>query len=490
MLGVEELGVAEVALGVGEALLDHADGAPREEETRAAGVVARGRLVDPFRREPLGLGGLALGEEAGRAPVEPRDLGGERGLGCEGRRRCPVGGLRPLRPRPGRDGDGRSREVRVRGGAPGVPREEPARDDDAQPRDDEQHVPRARSLGLGRLRLDDGLGPRRRDPLRLGEDALEERDRLEHRLGAPLLVARDEAHARLLDRRGEARHEVARARGRRGEGERERLERRVRLEGRVAREELEVRRPERVDVRARVERLALGLLGGHVERRAEDHAHLRRRRVVRARGARDRLGEAEVRDLHAAVPGDEDVGRLHVAVEDADRVRGVEAARGGEDDLGRVLPGERAALLHELGGRGPVHELHGDVRDPVLDARPVDLDDLARDDLRGGLRLALEARDRLLVVGEDDLDHDVPLELRVAREVDGAHPASPEEAHDLVLPERARRERGRREELARRSRGPGPRICGRRHERDDGPAGAFEQWPRLSAAWGLPCRAF
>jgi len=64
--------------------------------------------------------------------------------------------------------------------------------------------------------------------------------------------------------------------------------------------------------------------------------------------------------------GDEDVARLHVAVEEPTRVRGVERARRLSDDgqgaprLQHLIPRKQCAEI------GPVHETHGDEKLAVL----------------------------------------------------------------------------------------------------------------------------
>lgn len=82
-----------------------------------------------------------------------------------------------------------------------------------------------------------------------------------------------------------------------------------------------------------VVRLLLHELGRHVQRRALDGREDER---VVGHGP----GEPEVAELHGAVGADEDVLRLHVAVDDAVRVEVVE----GLDEL----PGDRLGV----GGRG------------------------------------------------------------------------------------------------------------------------------------------
>jgi hypothetical protein len=65
----------------------------------------------------------------------------------------------------------------------------------------------------------------------------------------------------------------------------------------------------------------------------------------------------------------------------------------------------------------------------------VDLDDVRVDELRDRERLAAEAGDELLVVGQvlgEDLDGDRPLEHAVDGAVDGRHPAAAEAVAEHV----------------------------------------------------------
>ena len=88
-----------------------------------------------------------------------------------------------------------------------------------------------------------------------------------------------------------------------------------------AREDLVQHHPHRVDVAARVELIALHLLGAHVVRRADDEARLGHP-FLRLGHPRD----AEVHQLHLALVVDEDVLRLDVAVDDPLLVRGLQPA--------------------------------------------------------------------------------------------------------------------------------------------------------------------
>src|SRR5262249_45041399 len=95
---------------------------------------------------------------------------------------------------------------------------------------------------------------------------------------------------------------------------------------------------EGVLVSAPIHRLAAALLGGGIAGRADDRAvqgetwaRQRRRAWLLVVGRRRDADHAEVADQNASVPGDEDVGRLEVTVHQADRVRGLETARGGHE---------------------------------------------------------------------------------------------------------------------------------------------------------------
>ena len=160
---------------------------------------------------------------------------------------------------------------------------------------------------------------------------------------------------------------------------------------------------EREDVGPMIDLLALHLLGRHVGDRPDDRAllgeGLGRHVVVLARVARrGELGESEVEDLHRAVLGDHDVGRLEIAVGDAALVRDGQGLdqRGG--DLDRALD-RQPVTGDDLVEALAVDELH---RDDVADFRLLDRedgDDVGVRQRRHGLRLATEALQPLLAPG-------------------------------------------------------------------------------------------
>lgn len=89
-------------------------------------------------------------------------------------------------------------------------------------------------------------------------------------------------------------------------------------------------RAQRVDVRGRSDGLLCHLLGRHIPGRADDLVRAGQVTGVSA------AGDAEVDEHHPAVWLDEQVVRLHVAVNHACRVRGVQCPSGLGDQVHRV----------------------------------------------------------------------------------------------------------------------------------------------------------
>ena len=139
-----------------------------------------------------------------------------------------------------------------------------------------------------------------------------------------------------------------------------------------------------------------------------------------------------------------DVGRLHVAVDDAPEVRVVEGARHLRDEGERDRPLERAGG-GQVGERLPAHELEGDEQHAGgrVAADVVDHDDArvlqGGRDPRLGQEALLEDLRRLPLRGRlDDLEGDGPVEGRVVRLVDDAHGPATDLAQDLVTADRRR----------------------------------------------------
>ena len=391
---------------------------------REGGLVVVGR----------GVGGQVLGI----APADPQEEDVEALPGLGGvDDALPVGGDRGLLLDAGlvgeldEGGGGRPRRGRGAGALRQPPRNEPGE----RPERDESGGRPDRAQAPLRGRLGDPLVP----DLAVAEAREVESQvarRLETLLGPLLEAVPDDPRERRrqpLDRRGEIGGLLAQDR-------RHRLRARLAREGPSARQHLVEHRPEREDVGARVGGLAAHLLGRHVADRSQDRARLRRARGGRRAGlaavapAAFPFREAEVEDLQPALPGDEDVLRLQVAVDDPLVVRGGQ----GLGQLHRVLHGlahGQGARRQPLPQRLALEQLHDGVGRPGLAAEVVDREDARVRQRRHGFRLPLEAGEGLLVLREargEDLDRHLAVELGVASAKDLAHPPGAEGGGDLV----------------------------------------------------------
>ncbi len=230
-----------------------------------------------------------------------------------------------------------------------------------------------------------------------------------------------------------ARHSGVQPRGRHrvlGQHLLERRCRRLRPEWRPARQKLVQDRPQGVYVRRRPDRvpLALGLLGSHVARRADGDA-AERQPAAGFQPSR----QAEIRDLGRAVGGEQDVGRLEVAVDDPALVGGLDGL-GYRGHQGGGLAGRLRRARHHLGQAAALDEFHGEVRPAVQVADLVDLHDVRMAQAGHGFRLAQKALQLLRPgggAGQEHFQGDGAVEAQVPRLVDDAHAAAAQ--HPLHL---------------------------------------------------------
>jgi hypothetical protein len=227
---------------------------------------------------------------------------------------------------------------------------------------------------------------------------------------------------------------------------------RLALEELAAGEHLPQHHAEGPDVGPAVSRLARGLLGRHVGRRAENQA---RRRGVAGHGGRQRqarvaviglprLGEPEVQHLDRAVGTELNVGRLEVAVDDPLFVCRLQRLRDLPRDGHRLFERNRSAL-DALGEVLPLHQLHcqkGRARPRTRPRsrrhrlQPVQRRDVGVVEARQHLRFALEARHAFGILGElarEHLERHLAAQLFILGAPHLAHPADAEGIDHAVV---------------------------------------------------------
>ena len=219
-----------------------------------------------------------------------------------------------------------------------------------------------------------------------------------------------------------------------GHDELEGLELRLAEERRPARQGLVEDRPERIDVGGRPDAFpaALGLLGGHVTRRAEDLSGDGPGRV-----GVHQLGQAEVADLGDTLRGQQDVAGLQIAVDDPRLVGRMDGACEGFDHHGRLERGHglRGESLGEASAFG---EFQRKVRAILMRTDRVDRDDVRMPEAGDRVGLGPES---FALIGRgvpalgDRLEGNDAIECLLASLVDDAHTSPAELAEDLVIRE-------------------------------------------------------
>ncbi len=207
-------------------------------------------------------------------------------------------------------------------------------------------------------------------------------------------------------------------------------------EGEPAGEAAEDDDAERPQVAAGVDLLGVAhLLRAHVLRRADHHPRHGRAAAGRARL---QLGDAEVEDLHrllVPLAGEEDVGRLEVAVDQPRQVGGAQAPGDLVDEALRGRQREAALVAEPRLQLLALEQLHGDEGRVSVDAVVEDADEVRAVELRRGLGLTLEAGAGVVVLGvlrAHQLDGDVDVEMQVPGHPHGAHAAVCEHALEAI----------------------------------------------------------
>ncbi len=122
-------------------------------------------------------------------------------------------------------------------------------------------------------------------------------------------------------------------------------------------------------------------------------------------------------------------------MDESGRVRGGECLQYRVEEHQCLLRRERPEIPQDVAQGAPGDVLHREVHVLAVGALVVDRDDMPMRQSRRGLRLALEAGDECLVVGEmgvHDLQGHDPVEAEVRSDVDRRHPATGDHALDAV----------------------------------------------------------
>ena len=180
--------------------------------------------------------------------------------------------------------------------------------------------------------------------------------------------------------------------------------RRVGLERAAPGQQLEGDAAQRVPVAGGSGGLAAGLFGRHVPGAAEDRAGGRQRIVRRC------AGDAEVGDVHVALVVEHEVAGLHVSMDDAGGMRGIERAGGLVEprDRGGVRDSPAPSPIRQ---RSAGEVLHDDERRSLVGLADVeDRHDVGVGQGGGGQRLTGEACAEVVVrrvaVGQHLHGHD------------------------------------------------------------------------------------
>ena len=208
------------------------------------------------------------------------------------------------------------------------------------------------------------------------------------------------------------------------------LHRRRPLERRPAGEHLVKDRAERIDVGRRSDllRVPSRLFGRDVAGRAEDLPGLGGAVLLQS------LGQAEVRDLGRAIPREQDVRWLEVAMHDVGQVGGMDGPGQRRDQRRGRTPGLGNAAQRVI-ETAPLEQLERDERQAPDLVDVVNLDDVRMAHLRHGLRLDAEPRP-IFGPGQaarpDHLQRDQAAQSPLAGLVDDPHAAVSQLRQDVV----------------------------------------------------------
>jgi hypothetical protein len=217
------------------------------------------------------------------------------------------------------------------------------------------------------------------------------------------------------------------------------LDRRAPVEHWRAHEQKIADRAERIEIGTNVDGVRVGDgFGGHVQRCAGK----RLRPAVFCVRLFEVLDQSEIEELGDIVPADlraeHDVGRLDIAMDQADRVRLGQCLSDLNQNVTHARWRQRAAKTHELLQVDAIEELHRVVEDTLFGSTVVvDGDGVGMCEPCGEPHLARETLQRALadLLLAEQLDRGGPSKECVAGAVDDAHPTLAQPLLQHVLPE-------------------------------------------------------
>ena len=108
--------------------------------------------------------------------------------------------------------------------------------------------------------------------------------------------------------------------------------------------------------------------------------------------------DAEIRHLHLALPGNNDILGLNVPMYNLIVVGNLQARSHLNGDAGRLFDGQPALFLDISLEGDALHQFHDDIENILLVAHVIDIDDIRVGQRRSGLGLLLELADKIFIL--------------------------------------------------------------------------------------------